>query len=102
MTNQDFLAVSWPGLAPASSHDAASNDNIIGFALADGRDLRFRAADRRFALLDGSRFRRPEQMFEAVGNLARAIFADLLEEGGLVPSAANDIEPAADGLQPNF
>lgn len=58
----------------------ANDDRVIGFARAEGRDLRFRAADPRFILLDGSRFRRRELLDRAVDNISRVIRADLLAE----------------------
>lgn len=58
----------------------ANDDAIVGFALTEGRDLHFRAADPRFNLLDGSRFRRRELLDRAVDNLSRVIRADLLAE----------------------
>ena len=44
----------------------------VGFGYREGMDYRFVAIDTRFALLEGSRFRRPEQLQEAAEHLAAA------------------------------
>jgi hypothetical protein len=43
-----------------------------GFGIRDGGSLRFRAIHPRFAILDGSRFARAEQLRRAARRLARA------------------------------
>jgi hypothetical protein len=48
------------------------SDHLAGVLVGDGRRLRFVAVDRRFRMLDGSRFTHPEAAHRSAVRLARA------------------------------
>ena len=59
-------------------------DAQVGFVVPEGRGFRFVAMDRRFALLDGSRFMQVHQAEAAAHRLARVLAPELAD--GLVCS----------------
>jgi hypothetical protein len=64
-----------PGCAPMDDRGPRllqAAGRHVGFSYRDGVDHRFVATDPRFGLLEGSRFRRPEQLQQAAEHLAAA------------------------------
>jgi hypothetical protein len=54
------------------------NEGVAGFLIGEARDRRFVAVDRRFTLLDGSRFPRVDIARDAVRRLARVVQSEPL------------------------
>lgn len=54
------------------------NERVAGLLVGEARDRRFVAIDRRFTLLDGSRFPRADTARDAVRRLARVVTGEPL------------------------
>ncbi len=52
------------------------NDRVAGLLVGEASERRFVAVDRRFSLLDGSRFARPDTARDAVRRLARVVTSE--------------------------
>ncbi len=82
---------------PETSFIINIDGTYVGLAQQDGANLRFIASDPRFSILDGSRFRRPDQLYQAVRTMARLVYADNVHTAVSSPSLTS---PANDGYWP--
>lgn len=72
----------------------------IGLAVTVPNGLRFLTCDPRYLILDGSQFRRADQLYQAVRTLSQVIYADNLPtlQHPTLADPANDIIPAKTGI----